>query len=149
MEPSERQEIIDAEHLRILAICYYVSGGMGIFFSCFALLYVVIGLVMALAAGFAEHANRHGNAEGAVAIGLVIALVGGLFLLFGWIIGGLTIYAGRSIQQRRNRTLTLIVATMHCLWMPIGTVLGVFTFIVLMRPSVTRLYETRAPQRPA
>jgi hypothetical protein len=29
---------------------------------------------------------------------------------------------------------------MECLWMPVGTVLGVFTIIVLMRPRVKRLF---------
>jgi hypothetical protein len=138
MDPQERQAIVDAEHLRILAICYYVSGGMGIFFSCFALIYVVMGLAVAIGGGFA----RPGDAEGAAVVGGVIAVMGILFLLIGWTIGGLTILAARSIQQRRRRTLTLVIAVLHCLWIPIGTLLGVFTFIVLMRPSVERLYSS-------
>jgi hypothetical protein len=140
MDPAERQEIIDAEHLRILAICYYVSGGMGIFFSCFALIYVAMGLVLAIGGGLAKHPDRPGDAEAAAMIGVVIVVIGLLFLLIGWTIGGLTLYVGRSIQQRRRRTLTLVIAVLHCLWIPIGTLLGVFTFIVLMRPSVMRLY---------
>jgi hypothetical protein len=34
----------------------------------------------------------------------------------------------------------LVVAGIECIFMPFGTVLGVFTIIVLMRPSVRNLF---------
>jgi len=44
------------------------------------------------------------------------------------------------IKKRKNRTFSLVVAGINCLQMPFGTVLGVFTIIVLMRPSVQTGY---------
>jgi len=36
-----------------------------------------------------------------------------------------------------------VVACIECLFMPFGTVLGAFTIIVLMRPSVKNLFAQR------
>jgi Na+-driven multidrug efflux pump len=58
----------------------------------------------------------------------------------GWAFGILTIVSGRNIGQRRARTFSLVVAGINCLWVPLGTALGVCTLIVLMRESVNKLY---------
>jgi hypothetical protein len=39
--------------------------------------------------------------------------------------------SGRFIKKRRNKTFSLVVSGFNCLQMPFGTVLGVFTIIVL------------------
>jgi len=39
----------------------------------------------------------------------------------------------------------LIVAGIICIFMPLGTILGVFTIIVLVRPSVKAMFEGQAP----
>ena len=41
-----------------------------------------------------------------------------------------------------------MVAGLNCLHMPLGTLLGVFTFIVLARPSVQALFEQRSGAAP-
>src|SRR5262249_44246249 len=135
-EPSpDRQEIVDGEHLRILAICYYVLGGMAIVISSFALLYVAFGLLLAVTPQFAHDVKRPNDAAAMGVIGLLMMGAGGLFVCLGWLHGGLQIFVGRALQQRRHRTLTLAVAMFTCLSIPLGTLVGVFTLIVLMRPS--------------
>ena len=42
--------------------------------------------------------------------------------------------------RRRDGNEALIVAGLECMMMPFGTVLGVFTIIVLLRPSVRQLF---------
>jgi hypothetical protein len=42
----------------------------------------------------------------------------------------------------------LVMASITCMFMPFGTVLGVFTLIVLMRPSVKPLFEGQAANPP-
>lgn len=39
----------------------------------------------------------------------------------------------------------MVVAGVSCLSIPLGTALGVFTFIVLSRPSIVRLFEEQSP----
>jgi hypothetical protein len=136
---ADRQAIVDAEHLRVLAICHYVLGAVECFFSLFPLVYVALGLAMALSPEFAQ--NRPPDRGPPPALGFAIAALGGTCVCGGLLMGGLTIYSGRAMQQRRHNTLSLVIAALLCLWIPFGTLLGVFTFIVLMRPSVARLYE--------
>jgi hypothetical protein len=48
----------------------------------------------------------------------------------------------KRLSQRRSRTLCLVVAGLSCFGVPFGTALGVFTFLVLLRPSVARMFDT-------
>jgi hypothetical protein len=47
-------------------------------------------------------------------------------------------------MKRRGRIFSLIVAGLNCLCFPFGTVLGVFTFVILLRDSVVEVYEAAA-----
>jgi hypothetical protein len=141
---QSRQEIIDEEHLKLLAIFYYVMGGMYIVVSCFFLLYVFFGLLLALNPQFMPHPRGGPNARDPAIIGYAIAGFGSFLVLLGSTFGGLMILAGRSIQKRRRRTLTFIMAALNCLSIPFGLMLGIFTFIVLSRHSVSRLYDAQA-----
>ena len=67
-------------------------------------------------------------------------------MLFVWVTFGATLavciaVAGRYLSQRRRYLFCLVTAcVMAGLSMPFGTILGVFTIIVLMRPSVTAAF---------
>jgi hypothetical protein len=141
---QSRQEIIDQEHLKLLALFYYVMGGMYVVFSCFFLLYVFFGLLMTISPAIMHNLRGGLNAHDRAIIGYAIAGFGGCLVLLGWTFGGLTILAGRSIQTRRRRTLTFVMAALNCLSIPFGLMLGIFTFIVLSRHSVSRLYDAQA-----
>jgi hypothetical protein len=136
---EERQRIIDDEHLRLLTIGHYITGGLCVAFaSMFIFHFLFIGFIAANPDFFAA-APGHPVAppDGMMRI---LAVVLGLFIAIGWSFGGLTIYVGRCIKQRSRRTLTFVVACMNTIFVPFGTVLAVFTLIVMSRPSVRRLY---------
>ncbi|NNJ85601.1 MAG: hypothetical protein HKP20_00385 [Akkermansiaceae bacterium] len=48
------------------------------------------------------------------------------------------------MKRRKNRTFSLVVAGINCLQVPMGTVLGVFTIMVLLRDTVVKSYENRS-----
>ena len=54
--------------------------------------------------------------------------------------GVLNLISGICLRARKGRTFSLVVAGLNCLHIPLGTVLGVFTIIVLIRDSVRELY---------
>ena len=143
----DRQQTIDAEHLKLLSIFYYIVGGMIMLISCFALFYVVFGLLFIFMPESMQNANHH-NDPPPKFFGAIFALFGTCGLVFGWSIGLLTIYTGGCIKRREHRFLTLIVAGLQCMWIPFGTALGVFTFIVLFRDSVITLYAKAANESP-
>jgi hypothetical protein len=130
----------DVEHLRLLSIFHYVLGGIHALFACFGLIYVVFGLIVAVVAP----SNHNSNGPPPQIIGWIFACFGGCFVFLGWAIAGALIYAGRCLAQRRHYTLCLVVAVLSCLMMPFGTVLGIFTIIVLQRPRVQELFRQQA-----
>jgi hypothetical protein len=123
----------DLEHLKLLAIFHYVVAGMTALFACIPFIHFFVGL--ALVTG----ALGETDAE-AQPIGIFFMVFAGLFILTGWTLAALIAYAGRSLQTRQRYTYCLVMAGVECIMMPFGTVLGVFTIIVLMRDSVKELF---------
>jgi hypothetical protein len=133
---------IDISHLRTLAICHYVWGGIAAAFSCFFIIYIVIGIVMARG-GFPANPSQPPPPP---AVGYIMASVGGCLVLAGWTLATLNIISGRSIARQKRRVFSIVIAGINCACVPFGTVLGVFTLIVLLRPSVKALYESSFSQ---
>lgn len=128
----------DEEHLRLLAIFHYVIGGLMALFACFGLIYIVLGMFFAMAPAEAFGPNR--GQQPPPFMGWLFTVMGGLIVTIGWTIAGLVLLAGRSLARRKRWVLCLVAACVECLWMPFGTVLGVFTIIVLMRSSVREAF---------
>lgn len=132
-QPAPPANPADLEHLKLLAVFHFVLAGVMTFFSCFGFIYVAIGIGMLT--GQIEGQNPPPRE-----LGWVFAGVGTFVMLFVWTIAALIIVAGRRLLQHRSRTFCLIVAALMCLSIPFGTILGVFTLIVLSRPSVRQLF---------
>jgi hypothetical protein len=122
----------DLEHVKLLAIFHYVVAGMTALFSCIPFIHFFMGLALATGALDAE--------PEAQPIGIGLMIFAGLFILAGWTLAALIAYAGRSLQTHRHYTYCLAMGGVECIFMPFGTVLGVFTIIVLMRDSVKELF---------
>jgi len=54
------------------------------------------------------------------------------------------LYAGYCMSRRIHYRYCFVMACLSCVNMPLGTVLGVFTIVVLVRPGVKELFG-RAP----
>jgi hypothetical protein len=73
-------------------------------------------------------------------------------LLYTMILSGLAssavanVLSAVSLLATKRRFLSLIVAWFNCLNLPLGTILGIFTLVVLHRPSVVATYEQARPQ---
>src|SRR4051794_19120809 len=146
----------DVSHLGTLAICHYVWGAVTILFSSIFIIHIVMGLAMLKNPGvFAPPPRPLPLPTTATPttmpvmqsqapppfLGWMFVGMGSCGIVFGWTIGILTIVSGRCLHRRRSRLFSLIIAGVNCLSMPVGTALGVFTFIVLLRPSVQALYD--------
>jgi hypothetical protein len=77
-----------------------------------------------------------------------MAITGGMFSLIGGIIF-LVVFAqavamflaGRWLTAGRNRMFCFLNACLMCTHVPFGTALGIFTIVVLSRPSVIQRFE--------
>ncbi len=132
----------DLEHLRLLSIFHYVAAGICGFFSCFPFIHIALGLMFIITPETFDAPNPPPPF-----LGWLFVIAGSLFVLAGWILTILLIVAGRSLKRRKRRLFCLIVAGISCLFMPVGTVLGVFTIIVLCRPTVRALFEASKPSQ--
>jgi nitrate reductase gamma subunit len=139
VSPETRQSIIDEEQLRLLVIGHYICGALEILFASMFIFHFVLMVFMASDPQFfPQQPNQQAPPEGMfLAFGVFL----GIFILLGWAFGGLTIYAGRCIKRRTNRTRSLIVACLNLLFLPVGTILGIASIMVLTRPSVKSAYE--------
>jgi len=124
----------DLEHLKLLSIFHYVAAGMAAILACIPFLHFFMGL--ALATGALPDTDAEARP-----IGLAIMAFAGLFILLGWTFAAFVAFAGRSLQTRKRYTFCLVMAGIECIFMPVGTVLGVFTIIVLVRDSVKGLFR--------
>jgi hypothetical protein len=119
----------DRDHLQLLTIFHYVVAGLAALFACIPFLHFFMGL--AFATGLFGEGERE-----ATVIGIGLMAVTGVIILAGWTFAGLVLWAGRNLAKRTRYTFCLVMAGVQCIFMPFGTVLGVFTIIVLMRDSV-------------
>jgi hypothetical protein len=136
----------DMEHLRLLAIFHYVVAGLAALFSFFPLLYTTVGAIFIFAA-------RHGTAKPGEELppeflGWIFAVMGSVLFLIGLAMAICILIAGRSLALRKRYTFALVMACIECLFIPLGTILGVFTIVVISRESVRGLFSTATAQAP-
>ena len=126
---------------------HYIVGAITFAYSSIPLIHVFIGLMFMLnPRGFAQKGDPDFPLR---YFGLAFVLIGGGIVLFGWTLGAMTAYAGRCIKRREKYLLCFILACVNCLHMPLGTILGIFTLIVLSRDSVKQLFEVnKSSSRP-
>jgi hypothetical protein len=130
----------DESHLRLLAIFHYVVAGASALFSSIFLMHVFMGIAMLLGTF-----GNDGDNEPPPALGLLFMLFGAVAVLVGWSFAGALVVAGRSLSHRKRHMFCLVVAGLACLLCnPFGTVLGVFTIIVLSRPAVKEAFGVQS-----
>ena len=132
------------EHIKLLAIFSYVFGGLTALGGCMGFIYIILGSIFASNSKLFVPLNGSGAQAMPPQFGWIFIVIGCLIIVVGWTLAGLNIYSGRSMQQRKRRVFSLsffLVAGMNCVSFPLGTALGVFTFIVLLRDSVARMYQ--------
>lgn len=146
MTREEKQTVVDAEHLRLLALCHYIFGGLGVAFSLLGVLWTVVMATMFSSfpptpEGIGEEAARQFRTMPAI-----MMVIFGAMAACGIVYGVLQIVAGRCLARRRARLFTLIVALPGLVFLPYGTMLSAFTFVVLERASVEKLYRDAQQQ---
>lgn len=127
----------DVSDLKMLSIFWYVLAGLQALGACIFLLYIGFGLVMMVLGGAAgAGSGEAGAAVPFLGMGAFMLCLGIVPLAIIGTIAYLNYVVGKSLPQRRNLTLIYVMAGLACLGFPLGTVLGVFTFMVVSRPSI-------------
>jgi hypothetical protein len=129
----------DEDHLLLLRVSYYVLAGLGALIALApAILFAweffralrVVGNVREL------HFNpRSGD------LGAFLIFVGALALL-GSLVAFVT---AENIRAHKNRFFCMLVGGMLCLYVPLGTGIGICTLAVLSRPRVKASFGDPRP----
>jgi len=128
----------DKEHLQLLAIFHYVVAGLAALFAFLPLLYTTVGAIFIFAA-------RHGTAKLGEELppeflGWIFAVIGAVVFVIGIAMAICILSAGRSLAHCKPYSFTLVMGCIECLFVPFGTILGVFTIVALSRESVRGLF---------
>lgn len=134
------QRRIDADHLNLLAIFHFIAAG----FACFGLLflfghYMLFHTIMTNPRMWNPPPGKSGPDPAQF-----FAVFRWFYVVFSvWFLasGALNLISGFCLRARKARTFSIVVACINCIYMPLGTALGVFTIVVLVRDSVRELYE--------
>ncbi|WP_434027528.1 hypothetical protein [[Pseudomonas] boreopolis] len=135
----------DVQQLRLLSIFHYVLAGLTALFSLFPLIHLFMGLAIVTGRMPMEPQGADAPPMDPRLFGWFFVGFAALFILGGMALAASMAYAGRCIARRRRHLLCLVVAGLSCALMPLGTVLGVFTLVVLLRPQVKALFDAPAP----
>lgn len=135
----------DAEHLRTLAICHYIKAGLTLMMCAFIPLHYAVMRMVFTSPEFTKGGQAEQQTGGPLPFDPLeffsffqwFYVIAAVFMLAAII---LTVMSARFMQRRVHRTFSIVVAGFLCLLFPLGTLLGVFTLIVLTRDSVMRLY---------
>jgi hypothetical protein len=98
-------------------------------------------------APFFIFAARHGTAKPGEELppeflGWIFALIGSVLFLIGLAMAICILIAGRALARCKRYSFALVMGGIECLFLPFGTILGVFTVVVLSRESVKALFST-------
>lgn len=142
-EDMQRRQ--DDDHLRILAICYYVMAGLSGFTALYFLMYAFMGSIFA----FIPASQSGSGGPMPAFMSSIFAVIGGFGVVVSAVKAFFDVRAGLCLARKQGYTLPFVMAVITCLSVPIGTLLGVFTIVVLTRPSVKYAFgQGPAPQYP-
>jgi hypothetical protein len=126
----------DEQNLEALAICHFIYAGLVGLGAMLVGLWLLFATVLTTRVA----ASGSGGPQAAAIVGIV-DIVLGVVLVLALAKAALLAYSGTCLRKRRNRTLSFVMACIACINIPLGTALGVFTLVVLSRPSVKALYD--------
>jgi hypothetical protein len=125
----------DLEHLRWLSIGFYVYAGIIALFACLPFIHLFFGIAM-LSGAFEGEKNPPPPIVGWMFIAVAL-----IFILSGFALAICNLLAGNYLRRHTKHTFCFVIGVLNCMFMPLGTLLGVFTIIVLLRDSVKALFE--------
>jgi hypothetical protein len=119
------------QHLKLLVIFHWVVAAAATLVAMFPVFHLVVGIMMVT--GRFPEADKQPP----------MAFFGWFLIAFAavWIACALCFaiclgLAGLFLSRRRHYVYCLVMAAVACMFVPFGTVLGVFTIIVLTKDSV-------------
>lgn len=139
------QRRVDASHLKLLSIFHFVFAGLALLGMGFLILHYLLFLT------FFDNPEAWKTNKGGPPPEQVATMMRWFYGIFAVLLtgGGLAnLFSGIFIRRRQHRLFSIVVSAINCIQIPLGTVLGVFTIVVLSRDSVQEVYANQAVEAP-
>jgi hypothetical protein len=107
-------------------------------FGCFPAFHLIFGIVM-LVVPMEDDCKDPFPAK---IIACMMIFFAAAFIAAAWTLATLIMITGCKLAKMKSYLFCIVIAGVECIFMPIGTVLGVLTIILLSRPSVKELFNT-------
>jgi hypothetical protein len=120
---------IDREHLNLLSIFHYVLGGL-----------IIVSIVILIV--FLFYTTRSLNLE-FILFEFRTSLITRTWFFIYLIVFTYSICliaSGQLLAKRKGYWFSFVIACIGCLFVPWGTILGIFTIPILLKDSVKTLY---------
>jgi len=134
----------DEEHRNLLGVFHYVVAALAGLMACVPMIHLLMGVFILSYPGVFKDPNGP-PPEFLKLFGWMFVLFAGFGIAMGWAFAGALAYAGHCLRRRKHRLFCIVMGGLCCMFFPFGTVLGAFTLVVRIRPSVAALFEG-APQ---
>ncbi len=137
--------LITAHDLRLLSIGYYIQGGIAAVYTLLILAYSAFAT--ALLANINKIAGQSNQQELPPALFSIISILLTVLLGLACAYTICMFLAAYWLPRFRNKLFIQILGALNCMAIPYGTVLGIFTLMVLQRPSAKQFFAegTAAP----
>lgn len=129
------QDRDDIENLRWLRVGYLVDGVL-----CLAAA-LVSAAILAFGIAVLTGLFVPGQEIAPLLVGVILTAAGGLSLAITLTLGICNLLVARYLRQTRRWMFCMVVAAVNCLFSPIGVIIGIFTFVVLVREPVKQLFD--------
>jgi hypothetical protein len=142
----------DNEHIKLLTIFHYVMSGLYTLGACLSSLYVLMAfffmrIPMTPPPGSGRTGPTPQDLKMLEMMSWMWGIMGGIGGLISISMAIASFMSGKYLSSRTRPTFIFIVACIQCIAFPMGTALGIFTILVLQRPSVRNSFGQ--PPQPA
>lgn len=137
---DDRQRQKDNDQLNLLSIFHFVVAGLTLFGMGFLIVHYLIMSTVFTNPEMWKNEKNPPPPEFFEMFSKVFILLYGFLGLVLVILFVLNVLSGLFLRQRKNRFFSLVVGGVNCLQIPFGTVLGIFTILILTRDSVREAY---------
>lgn len=130
----------DLSHLDTIGILYYVLAGFSALFALFPVIHLIVGIGMIVGGP-----PNPKDAQQVALIGWLFVSVAIVLIAFGMTLAVLFAMLAGRLRQRRGYRFCMVVSALSCLSMPFGTILGVFSLILLAKLPIKALFGAATP----
>jgi hypothetical protein len=124
----------DRDHLQLLSIFHNIAGVLAALAGLLPIIHLVLGI------GLLTDLPSSESAMGGVVAGLALVGVALVLMVAFFGMSWAAFRSAKNLAAYQNHGFCVAVACVECIFFPLGTTLGVFTLIVLLRPSVKELF---------